>query len=162
MKKLISSFLISLPLLSLSTHTVAEDQVKKVSVGRYSVSKVEPRQEQKKLLGVVTTIRFSENIKTVGDAINYLLTRPGYRLAPLSNSDPKLPILLNSPLPEIHRSFENSSVSQILKTLSTDVWELINDPVHRYVSFELSDQYRAKPDHVDETESLALVKEVSN
>lgn len=113
-----------------------------VKAGRYMSVMAKPTKHQENLLNVVTTFQFSQNTKTVGEAVKLLLERSGYRLADAKSSDPYLGVLLTRPLPQVHRRFSNVSVQDALKTLATDVWDLVVDPVNRLVSFELDHVYK--------------------
>ena len=93
------------------------------------------------LLAVIIEIRFPQSINSVGQALENMLVNSGFRLAELSAADPSLSILLNSPLPNVHRSLGPVSLRTALNTLSGPSWDLIIDPVHRLVSFELKQDY---------------------
>ncbi|MBT6702643.1 MAG: hypothetical protein HOB14_13370, partial [Gammaproteobacteria bacterium] len=87
-------------------------------------------------------IYFPMSVDTVGSALDIMLINSGFRLADPSAVDPNLSILLNSPLPNIHRSLGPLSLRSALKTLSGSSWDLIIDPVHRLISFELINDYQ--------------------
>ncbi len=128
-----------------------------ITAGRYIITDTKPEKQQENLLNVVTSIKFSEDIVTVGAAINATLMRSGYRLASAETSDPKLPVLLNSPLPYIHKSFDNVAVSKILQVLASDVWELVVDPLHRLISFELNEKYMNSNNNSMEINQISLI-----
>lgn len=52
-----------------------------VQVGRYSLFSATSTEAQADLLATTMTVRFPEQIQTVGEAVRYLLQRSGYRLA---------------------------------------------------------------------------------
>ena len=134
-----------LPLLSLQALGIGEESnrssLEEYSVGRYSSVSTEPTQAQMDLLAVIIEIRFPHSINTVGRALENMLVNSGFRLAELDVADPNLSILLNSPLPNVHRSLGPVSLRTALNTLSGSSWDLIVDPVHRLVSFELKQDY---------------------
>ena len=111
-------------------------------VGRYAAIEPVATAQQSDLLSVVVTVNFTEQVNTVGDAIGHLLNRSGYRLASLHASDPAIPILLQSPLPLVHRRLGPIKIDNALETLAGPAWDLVVDPVNRLVSFELLEQYR--------------------
>ena len=136
---------IFLPLLSLQAfgHSTESNRTSReeYSVGRYSSVSTEPTQAQMDLLAVIIEIRFPQSINSVGQALENMLVNSGFRLAELSAADPSLSILLNSPLPNVHRSLGPVSLRTALNILSGASWDLIIDPVHRLVSFELKQDY---------------------
>lgn len=116
-------------------------------VGRYSSISTKPTNAQKDLLAVIIEIKFPLAVDTVGSALELMLINSGFRLAELSAADPNLSILLNSPLPNIHRTLGPISLRSALNTLSGKSWDLIIDPVHRLISFELIDDYQLSFEH---------------
>ncbi len=135
--KRLTPIVLALPLLS--SLALAQSTV---MASRYTRVEAVPTAEQRDVLQVVTTITFNHEIVTVGDAIEHLLDRSGYRLASQDSVDPLLPVLLQSPLPQVHRQLGPLTVADALRTLASDVWLLVVDPVHRLVSFELRAAYR--------------------
>ncbi len=127
-------------LFSLSA-TAEADGIYRIS--RYATVNPVATPEQAKPLSVVVTLDFTDQVRTVGDAIHHLLSRSGYRLADLTVSDPAMPVLLNQPLPLIHRHLGPITIENALVTLAGDAWDLVVDPVNRLVSFELLEQYRS-------------------
>ncbi len=113
-----------------------------VHVARYTILAPVATEAQKNPMSVIVTIPFQSNITTVGQAINFLLIRSGYRLASAKDSDPALPVLLSSPLPLVQRKLGPIRLSNALKTLAGPAWDLVVDPVHRLISYELKNQYR--------------------
>jgi len=53
-------------------------------------------------------------------------------------------VLLDLPLPAIHRTIGPMTLDRALNTLSGEAFELIVDPVHRKVAFELSEKLGGK------------------
>lgn len=75
------------------------------------------------------------SVTTVGEAVNYLLLRTGYRLADSPEAvSPPIPIL-SMPLPEVHRQLGPYSVRTALSVLVGAPFALSVDPAHRLVSF---------------------------
>ncbi|MCB1733694.1 MAG: hypothetical protein H6981_01270 [Gammaproteobacteria bacterium] len=112
--------------------------------GRYTVTAPVPNASQRDILSVVTETRFNTGVQTVGDAIRSLLEPSGYVLSD-AGADPALPILMDLPLPAIHRRLGPIRLDQALATLAGDAWRPVFDPVHRWVSFELRPEFRFNP-----------------
>ena len=105
-------------------------------VGRYSVIAAVPTKAQTDLLATTLTIRFPERIQTLGEAVQYLLQRSGYRLAKVELTGPNTATLFALPLPAVHRSLGPMTLRDALETLAGPAFNLVQDPVHRLVSFE--------------------------
>jgi len=110
----------------------AEEQV-----GRYSTLPELPTAAQVDLLAATVTVSFPARIYTVGEAVKYLLQRSGYRLADAQVLPHETTDLLALPLPAVHRNLGPVTLVQALETLAGPSFQLINDPVHRLISFEL-------------------------
>ncbi len=108
-----------------------------VQVGRYSELRAMPTVAQTDLLSTTITIQFPERIQTLGEAVHYLLQRSGYRLADRRAANSITADLLGLPLPAVHRNLGPIMLKQALETLAGPVFRLVQDPVHRLISFEL-------------------------
>ena len=108
-----------------------------VQVGRYSVLRALPTAAQADLLSTTITVRFPERIQTLGEAVRYLLQRSGYRLADDHVANSATADLLGLPLPAVHRNLGPIMLRQALEALIGPVFRLVQDPVHRLISFEL-------------------------
>jgi len=106
-------------------------------VGRYSALRAMPTVAQADVLSTITTIQFPARIHTVGEAVRYLLQRSGYRLADQHAANPVTTDLLKLPLPTAHRNLGPILLKHALETLAGPVFRLVQDPVHRLISFEL-------------------------
>ncbi|MBT3724662.1 MAG: pili assembly chaperone [Gammaproteobacteria bacterium] len=147
--RLVIALFLSLLSLNAVSHRSEEEQSSKedYKVGRYSSIMTKPTNAQMDLLAVIVEIYFPMSVDTVGSALDIMLINSGFRLADPSAVDPNLSILLNSPLPNIHRSLGPVSLRTALKTLSGSSWDLIIDPVHRLISFELINDYQLSFEH---------------
>ncbi len=116
------------------------------ALSRYALEKTTPSPAQSQPLNTVVRITIPPNVSTVGGAMRYLLRRSGYALAPAASADPAMRGLLGLPLPEVHRHLGPTSVTTGLLTLAGPAWRLVTDPVHRLVSFELTEKYRRHHD----------------
>ena len=111
-------------------------QANDIQVGRYSLLAATPTEAQAELLAATMTVRFPERIQTVGEAIRYLLQRSGYRLANPDAIGPDTVALFALPLPDVHQSLGPMTLRDTLETLAGPAFYLLQDPVHRLVSFE--------------------------
>lgn len=114
-----------------------------VIVGRYSTSQPVATPEQTDILQTVVMLQFPQKITTVGEALEYLLLRSGYRMAKGSTLDPGMPVLLTRPLPEVHRTLGPITLEEALRTLAGHVYRLAVDPLNRLIAFDLKDKYRS-------------------
>ena len=111
-------------------------QAKDLQVGRYSLFAATPTQAQAELLATTMTIRFPNRIQGIGEAVRYLLQRSGYRLANIEAIGPDTAALFALPLPAVHRSLGPMRLRDALETLAGPAFHLVQDPVHRLVTFE--------------------------
>lgn len=112
-------------------------QAAEVQVGRYSTLPAMPTAAQVDLLATIIIVTFPARIQTIGEAVNYLLQRSGYRLAPLLARVPEAEILLALKLPAVHRNLGPVTLRLALETLAGKPFHLVRDPVRRLISFEL-------------------------
>lgn len=111
-------------------------QAGEVQVSRYSLLTTTPTVAQQDLLEVQVIIPFPERIRSVGDAIDHLLPRSGYRLAGVEVMDPDTVSLLEQSLPAVHRVLGPTSLREALQVLAGPAYRLVEDPSHRLISFE--------------------------
>ena len=107
-----------------------------VQVGRYATMQAVPTSAQVHLLSAMVRVQFPASVVSVGQAVEHLLQPSGYRLASEAAVDPSRKILLNLPLPEPHRVLGPMPLQMALETLAGPAFRLVEDPVHRLVSFE--------------------------
>ncbi len=113
-------------------------------VGRYRTVEPVATVAQADPLAAVIELSFPRpTVSTVGQALEHLLVRSGYRLAGDEASDPAMQVLLALPLPEIHRRLGPITLRNAFQTLAGEGFRLVLDPVYRLVSFELVDAYAA-------------------
>lgn len=129
-----------LPGILLCKICLADNDITQVS--RYLTVTNKPRFSQTHLLSQSIQIRFTRNIQTVGDAINYLLRFSGYALVAESQRTPALKVMLIKPLPVIDRELGPMTLSNALITLSGPAFYLSQDPVNRVVDLKLKPEYQ--------------------
>ncbi len=115
-----------------SVNLRAED----VQVGRYSLFSATPTEAQTELLATTVTVRFPKRIQTLGEAIRYLLQRSGYRLAAAGSIAPDTVALFTLPLPAVHRTLGPVTLKDALEMLAGPAFQLVQDPIHRLITFE--------------------------
>ena len=111
-------------------------QADDVQVGRYSMIAATPTEAQTDLLAMAMAVQFPAWIQSVGEAVGYLLHRSGFRLANAEAIGPDTVALFALPLPAVHRSLGPMTLRDALETLAGPAFHLVQDPVHRLVSFE--------------------------
>lgn len=124
-------------LIVLGLQVIADDD--EIQVGRYSTMKTAPTEAQKNIFDTVVNVRFEKTVTTVGEAMRHLLQDQGIRLAVPKSDDDQVHTLIALPLPQVHRQLGPISLRDALETLAGPVWRLVQDPIHRFVSFELCD-----------------------
>ncbi len=72
---------------------------------------------------VLPHISFKQHIKSVGQAINYVLSDTGYKLT-LHHPDKRVLKLFRLPLPKIHRYMGPLTLAQALTVLAGEPWRL--------------------------------------
>ena len=102
-----------------------------VALGRYAYIMPGSSHAQRHPLEVtLTRFRFPQEIATVGEALDHVLSRSGYRLDE-PRSHWARTILLPQPLPEIHRDLGPIHLSEALKVLAGSAWQLKVNPLYR-------------------------------
>lgn len=113
-------------------------QIEVMQTGRYSKVKNIPPADQLNPLKVVIQTRIPQSVNTVGETVNFLLVRSGFTLADEGVLSEEAKTLLGLPLPQVHRNIGPMTLDNALHTLGGSAFELVVDPVHRKVAFELS------------------------
>ena len=110
-----------------------------VAVARYSTLYAVPTLAQRDPLADLVTATFPASVTRVGEAINTLLAPSGYRLARAQVAEPERAALLALPLPAVHRTLGPMPLRLALQTLAGSAFAVVEDPLHRRVSFERCD-----------------------
>ena len=114
------------------------NRIEAMQTGRYSYIKNIPPVDQLNPLKVVIKTTIPQSVDTVGETVKFLLVRSGYVLAESSVLSKEAKALLSLPLPQVHRNIGPMTLDRALHTLSGDAFELVVDPVHRKITYELS------------------------
>ena len=123
-------------LVGISVTTSSNAYATDVQVGRYSLVSAEPSEAQSDLLATTVTVQFPARIQTVGEALEYLLQRSGYRLADAPARAPEMREFLALQLPAVHQQLGPMALRLALSTLAGPTFQLVEDPRHRRVAFE--------------------------
>jgi len=107
-----------------------------IQVGRYASVIAAPTEAQANLLSSMVDVKFPSRVTTVGGAVRHLLGSSGYGLAGETAADPARFDLLGLPFPKAHRSLGPMALRDALETLGGPAFRLVEDPLHRLVSFE--------------------------
>lgn len=115
-----------------------------VSLSRYAYLAPGSTHAQRHPLQVtLAEARFPQEIATVGDALEHLLRRSGYRLdrerSPWARS-----ILLPQPLPEVHRELGPIHLSEALGILAGEAWKLRVNPLYRTLTIRPAGPWLAR------------------
>ena len=130
-----------------------------IQTGRYSIYSAAPTQAQSELLEATVTVQLPDRIQTIGETVRYLLQRSGYRLAATESTAPETLALFALPLPAVHRHLGPMTLREALETLVGPAFDLVQDPVHRLITFE---QCSVKQVTAHETMNMANVEEVQD
>ncbi len=131
--RLPQTFLVTACLIMASSPSPANE----LQVGRYTLRLATPTRAQADLMAAIVTTRFPERVQTIGEAVRHLLRNSGYRLAGLVALDLDTRALFRLPLPAVHRTLGPLTLKQSLETLAGPTFRLVQDPVHRLITFEL-------------------------
>lgn len=112
-----------------------EANAAEVTVARYSTVQRAPSLAQRDPLAAPVFSVLPASVTRIGEAIETLLGPSGYRLA-----SPFAAELLDLPLPEAHRTLGPLPLRTALAILAGPAFRLVEDPVHRLISFERCDQ----------------------
>ena len=114
-------------------------------IDRYSVVATGPTAGQRDLLVVTAVISIPNDIDSLGDALRWILQDSGYRLAANPVLTEEVRIMLELPLPAMHRRFEPMPLKAVLGLIVGPAFHIVQDPVHRLIAFE---RCSTTPDHL--------------
>lgn len=126
----------------LSSLVFANGATSYTQVGRYLTEKNGAQVSQCDPLQTVFDVTFPSTVITVGDAIRYLLSNTGYRFVPSKYQSAAVHDLLNQKLSLSDRTMESMTVEQGLLALAGRAYQMLVDPRHRYISYQLRRQYQ--------------------
>jgi len=131
-------FITSLSLMTLTGHTANVTQI-----NRYATVINKPLAAQINPLLAVQQIHFPQEVKTVGQAIEWWLHYSGYTLVPQNKQSESLQLVMRSPLPQIHRNLGPLTVREGVEILAGQkIFMLVEDPLKREVNVKLKPAYQ--------------------
>ena len=111
-------------------------------VGRYLVEQNGPEAAQIDPLQEIFSLTFPSTIYSIRDAITYLLSNTGYNLTPIQYQSVNAKSVLKQRLPLSDRQMGPMTVEQGLLALAGNTYQLLTDPEHRLISFQLKKPYQ--------------------
>lgn len=127
-------------LVALGTVSALQAAATELQVGRYSTVRPVAGLAQRDPLAAPVVSALPASVTRIGDAVAILLEPSGYRLSSPLVGDSERAELLNLPLPEAHRVLRPLPLRTALKILAGPTFTLVEDPVHRLISFERCEQ----------------------
>jgi len=118
-----------------------------VAVDRYTLVSPEPTTKELDPLSVNVELAFPPNIKTVRDALYFVLMNSGWVLALDKSNDDALAITLERPLPQVHRKLSLMPLRTALQILVGSYFVPVEDPLRRIYTFDLKSEYKGLVDH---------------
>lgn len=147
--KVIKALCLVLPLSCMAPAiSLALDDDRTIENG-YLTTHVGVEHDQVNLLNSIVSLSIPTKIQTVGDAINYVLSKYGYRLHIDNEINQAQYVLLEQDLPQPHRKFDVVSLHELLSTLGGDAYTLYANPVNRTISYLLKNEYSHYVDESD-------------
>lgn len=116
--------------------TAAHANAGEIAIARYLTIDEAPSLAQQDPLAAPITAALPASVSRVGEAVEMLLAPSWYRLAPADIAAPERAEFLDLRLPETHRALQPLSLRAALKILAGPAFALVEDPVHRMISFE--------------------------
>ena len=105
-------------------------------IGRYTTLSPMQSVGLNDVLAEPVTASFEPTVTTVGEAVGIVLRGTGVSVSSESNASTERATLLALPLPTAHRDLSGRSVRGSLAILAGPAFKVVEDPVHRLVSFE--------------------------
>jgi type IV pili sensor histidine kinase/response regulator len=121
-----------------------EANAAEVTVARYSTVQPAPSLAQQDPLTAPVVSVLPASVTRIGEAVETLLGPSGYRLASPLAAEAERAELLDLPLPEAHRTLGPLPLRTALAILAGPAFRLVEDPVHRLISFERCEQATGK------------------
>lgn len=129
----------SLSLFSLTTQAAANV----TQVNRYATVANKPLTAQINPLLAIQQIHFPQDVKTVGQAIEWWLQYSGFTLASKEKQPDSLQVLMYQPLPQIHRNLGPLTIKEGLEVLAgQQVFMVVENPLLRQVNFKLKPAFQ--------------------
>lgn len=112
-------------------------------IARYLTVPHQALPRQMNLLEQTFQVHFSRDVRTIGDAMRYLLRFSGYRLVNAAVLSKTAQAVLLQPLPEVDRKLGPMCLQAGLLTLVGQPFGLVIDPVHRLIGLRLKPAFQS-------------------
>jgi len=137
----LTSIAFGIAILSASVHA------EQVATDRYTLITPTPETKEIDPLSVNIQLSFPPSVKTVRDAVNFVLMNSGWVLALDKSNDEALGITLDRPLPQVHRKLSLMPLRTVLQVLVGQYYVPVEDPLRRIYTFDLKDEYKGLVNH---------------
>ena len=137
----LTSIAFGIAILSASVHA------EQVATDRYMSITPTPETKEIDPLSVNIQLSFPPSVKTVRDAVNFVLMNSGWVLALNKSNDEALGITLERPLPQVHRKLSLMPLRTVLQVLVGQYYVPVEDPLRRIYTFDLKDEYKGLVNH---------------
>ncbi|WP_417700031.1 hypothetical protein [Pseudoalteromonas lipolytica] len=137
----LTSIAFGIAILSASVHA------EQVATDRYTLITPTPETKEIDPLSVNIQLSFPPSVKTVRDAVNFVLMNSGWVLALNKSNDEALGITLERPLPQVHRKLSLMPLRTVLQVLVGQYYVPVEDPLRRIYTFDLKDEYKGLVNH---------------
>lgn len=135
--------MLNLYVLGLLVLTAQAEAANVTQVSRYATVENKPSIAQINPLLAVQQVHFSQDIQTIGDALQFWLRYSGFHLADSNKQSESLKLILKQPLPQVNRNLGPLTVKEGLEVLvGKSVFTLVHDPLLREVNFRLNPAWR--------------------
>ncbi|NQY36354.1 MAG: hypothetical protein HRT37_15535 [Alteromonadaceae bacterium] len=118
-----------------------------ITTDRYTLIRPVPMQKELDPLSVNIQIAFPPHIKTVRDALNFVLVHSGWVLALKKSNDEALAITMARPLPQVHRKLSLMPLRTVLQILVGVYFIPVEDPIRRIYTFDLREEFKGLVKH---------------
>jgi type IV pili sensor histidine kinase/response regulator len=125
----------------------ASVHAEQVATDRYTLVTPTPEAKEIDPLSVNIQLSFPPSVKTVRDAVNFVLMNSGWVLALDKSNDEALGITLERPLPQVHRKLSLMPLRTVLQVLVGQYYVPVEDPLRRIYTFDLKDEYKGLVNH---------------
>ncbi|MHA3183300.1 PFGI-1 class ICE element type IV pilus protein PilL2 [Legionella pneumophila] len=123
---------------SLGLAALAAQAANVTQVNRYATVANKPLAAQVNPLLAVQQIHFPQEVKTIGQAVDWWLRYSGFTLIAKGKQPESLQAVMRQPLPQIDRNLGPLTVKDGLEVLvGQQVFTLVEDPLLRQVNFQL-------------------------
>lgn len=121
---------------NLTGEAVGQSIDAETQIGRYTALSTRPPDADANPMAVIAKVHFPRQVvKTVGDAVRYVLIRTGYQLVPAETLDPRVTAVFALRLPDNQRVLGPYRVDSMLTVLMGKPYRLVTDPAARTINY---------------------------